>query len=277
MKFSVLMSVYAKEKPEFLYKSIKSLLEQTLLPNEIVLVEDGPLTRELDFVINDICKRNELIKIVKLPQNIGLGGALNEGMKFCSYDYIARMDSDDICFPERFEKQISFLLNNPDIDVLGSWTQEFTEDENGNINYLALKKFPLSVWDNFKFSLSRCPVEHPAVIFKKDAVIKAGGYQKFYLFEDYYLWARMFVKGSKFANIGEPLLYFRMTQDSYRRRGGLKYAKSEAKALSEFRRIGFLSITEYYLALIERIPVRLLPNFIRQLIYRKVLRKYAKI
>ena len=275
MKFSVLMSVYAKEKPKFLRMSLDSILNQTRKPNEIVLVEDGLLGTELNSVIDEFCNKTDILKLVKLPVNLGLGNALNEGLKQCSYDYIARMDSDDICFDNRFEMQIEYLEKHPDIDVLGSWTQEFTEDSDGQMHLYALKKFPLTVWENFKYSLSRCPVEHPAVILRKDAVIKAGGYQKFYLFEDYYLWARMFVNGSKFANIGEPLLYFRMTPDSYKRRGGLKYAKSEAKALFEFYKMGFLSKTEYYRALIERMPVRLLPNYVRQLIYQRFLRRYT--
>ena len=269
------MSVYAKEKPKFLRMSLDSILNQTRKPNEIVLVEDGLLGTELNSVIDEFCNKTDILKLVKLPVNLGLGNALNEGLKQCSYDYIARMDSDDICFDNRFEMQIEYLEKHPDIDVLGSWTQEFTEDSDGQMHLYALKKFPLTVWENFKYSLSRCPVEHPAVILRKDAVIKAGGYQKFYLFEDYYLWARMFVNGSKFANIGEPLLYFRMTPDSYKRRGGLKYAKSEAKALFEFYKMGFLSKTEYYRALIERMPVRLLPNYVRQLIYQRFLRRYT--
>ena len=275
MRFSVLMSVYAKEKPAYLHESLKSVFNQTLLPTEVVLVEDGPLTEDLEKVVDGFAKRYDSLKIIKLEKNVGLGKALNIGTKKCACEYIARMDSDDICFPDRFKKQVEYLNDHPDIDVLGSWTQEFTEDSDGQMHLYALKKFPLTVWENFKYSLSRCPVEHPAVILRKDAVIKAGGYQKFYLFEDYYLWARMFVNGSKFANIGEPLLYFRMTPDSYKRRGGLKYAKSEAKALFEFYKMGFLSKTEYYRALIERMPVRLLPNYVRQLIYQRFLRRYT--
>lgn len=274
MNFSVLMSVYAKEQPLYLRESLNSIFAQTLLPTEVVLVEDGPLTEELNRVVDEFTKKHDIIKVIRLQYNQGLGKALSIGCENCSFDYIARMDSDDICFPNRFEKQIGFLEKHSDIDVLGSWTQEFTLNEKGEKRYNALKKFPVSVWENVKFALSRCPVEHPAVIIKKSSLIEAGGYKSFYLFEDYYLWARMFVKGFKFSNLPEPLLYFRMSIDSFRRRGGWKYAMSEARALRQFKEIGFLSMGEYIKNILIRFPIRIMPNFIRENIYNRFLRRY---
>lgn len=165
--FSVLISVYRKEKPEFLKESLQSVFSQTLPADEVILVEDGPLTNELDSVINEFEQKESTLKVVKLPQNMGLGSALNEGLKFCKNEYVARMDSDDICFPERFEKQISYLKSHPDIDVIGSWTKEFYLDNQGNKVITSLKRFPHSIWENFKYCTKRCPVEHPSVIFKK--------------------------------------------------------------------------------------------------------------
>jgi glycosyltransferase involved in cell wall biosynthesis len=273
IKFSVLISVYKKENPEFLKESLQSIFSQTLLADEVILVQDGPLTEELDSVINEFRQKEPKLKIVKLPQNMGLGFALNKGLKFCNNEYIARMDSDDICFPERFEKQISYLQTHPDIDVIGCWTQEFHLDIHGNKVITSLKRFPHSIWENFKYCTKRCPVEHPAVIFKKKSVIDAGGYQSCYLFEDYHLWARMFVNGAKFYNIQEPLLYFRMSNDSFKRRGGFKYAINEYHALKTFRDIGFFSTKEFYFALITRFPIRIMPNCIRKFIYTRFLRK----
>lgn len=272
MKFSVLMSVYVKENPLSLERSLNSIYNQTLPPNEVILVEDGPLTTELDAVINDFKTKCPSLKLVKLAQNQGLGKALNEGLNHCSFDYVARMDSDDICFPERFEKQMSYLESHPDIDVIGCWTQEFCMDEKGEMQLMSLKRFPHNVWDNFKYCTKRCPIEHPAVIFKKGSVVEVGGYQHCYLFEDYHLWARMFVNGSKFYNIQEPLLYFRMSDDSFKRRGGMKYAKSEYNALKEFKRMGFLSRNEFLFAVVTRFPIRILPNFLRKFVYTKFLR-----
>ena len=268
------MSVYKKENPSSLQKSLESVFSQTLFPDEVVLVEDGPLTEGLYQVISKFEEKYDNLKIIKSEKNQGLGLALAMGTKECSYDYIARMDTDDICHPSRFEKQIKYIKEHPDIDVLGSWTQEFTENKRGEIELHALKKFPVSVWGNVKFSLHRCPVEHPAVIIKKSALIEAGGYKGFYLFEDYYLWARMFVNGCKFANIAEPLLYFRMSVDSFKRRGGWKYAKSEMKALKQFLDIGFLSRSEYLSNIAIRLPIRLMPNFIREIVYNLLLRRY---
>lgn len=267
------MSVYVKENPLALKQSLESIYKQTLLPDEIILVEDGPLTPSLDAVIDDFKTRKMNLKVLKLAQNQGLGRALNEGLKHCSFDYVARMDSDDICFPERFEKQIAYLSANPDIDAIGCWTQEFYIDEKGEMQTMSLKRFPHNVWDNFKYCTKRCPIEHPAVVFKKSSVMKVGGYQHCYLFEDYHLWARMFVNGAKFYNIQEPLLYFRMTNDSFKRRGGWKYAKNEYNALKEFKRIGFLSKSEFLFAVITRFPIRVLPNFIRKFVYTTFLRK----
>jgi glycosyltransferase involved in cell wall biosynthesis len=273
INFSVLISVYKKERPEYLKESLQSIFSQTLLANEIILVEDGPLTEDLDFIIHEFEQKESTLKIIKLPQNVGLGSALNEGLKYCSYDYVARMDSDDICFPERFERQINYLKNHPDIDVIGCWTKEFHLDNQGNKIITSLKRFPHTVWENIKYCTKRCPVEHPAVIFKKKAVLAAGGYQHCYLFEDYHLWARMFVNGCKFYNIQEPLLFFRMSNESFIRRGGYKYAVNEYNALKTFRDIGFLTSKEFYFAVLTRFPVRIMPNSIRKLIYTKFLRK----
>lgn len=273
IQFSVLMAVYKKEKPSYLEESLASIFFQTLSADEVILIKDGPLTEDLENVINKFQVTQPTLKIIQLNQNQGLGNALNVGMKHCSYDYIARMDSDDICFPNRFELQIAYIENHPDIDVVGSWTQEFYEKRQGTKVITSLKKFPHKAWDNFKYCTKRCPVEHPAVIFKKVSVLEAGGYQHCYLFEDYHLWARMFVDGAKFYNLQEPLLYFRTSRESYSRRGGIKYAKNEYNVLKQFKQIGFLSKYEFIYAVITRFPVRIIPNFIRTYIYKIFLRK----
>lgn len=272
--FSVLMSVYKKENPSYMRDCLNSVFNQTLQPTEVVLVEDGPLTQELYDLVSNFEKHHSRLKVVPLEKNGGLGKALNEGLKHCSYDYVARMDTDDQCYPTRFEKQIKFLEEHPNIDVVGSLTTEFTDDGNGVKKILSTKYFPETVEETERYSWKRCPVEHPAVIFKKQAVLKAGGYQHCLLFEDYHLWARMLVNGAKFYNIQEPLLYFRMTEDSFNRRGGLKYAMNEFKALGMFRKIGFLSNRQYLFTILTRFPVRVMPHYIRKFIYNKFLRRH---
>lgn len=270
--FSVLISVYKKENPSYLRECLKSVFSQTLLANEVILVKDGPLSEDLDKVINEFQIIQPTLKIIKLDQNQGLGNALNEGIKYCSYDYIARMDSDDICFPNRFERQILYLEKHPDIDIVGTYSQEFSEDQNGLKTYNALKKFPISNEECYKYAKKRNPMEHPTVIFKKSSIMTAGGYMHCYLFEDYYMWIRMFLNKCTFHNISEPLLYFRMTKESFRRRGGWNYVKAELRALRTFKSTGFYTPTQYWKNIITRIPVRLMPNIVRKYIYNLFLR-----
>lgn len=267
MNFSVLLSVYNKENPSYLRESLHSIFNQSLQPTEVVLVEDGPLNAGLYAVIKEFADVQHSLRILSLDKNVGLGLALKKGMEECKYEYIARMDSDDICFPNRFEKQMKYIEENPGIDVLGCWTQEFTTDKNGEKIMLALKKFPRNPWDNFKYCTKRCPVEHPAVIFKKSAVLAAGGYQHCLLFEDYHLWARMFVNGAIFQNLQEPLLYFRTSVDAIKRRGGWKYAINELHTLREFQKIGFLSKMQLIYSIVVRFPVRIMPTSLRKLVY----------
>lgn len=264
------MSVYWKENPANLKKALDSVFSQTRQADEIVLVGDGPLPDGLCAVISDYQSHQEF-HFVPLAQNMGLGLALKEGMSHCNNEWVARMDSDDICFPERFERQMGFLESHTGIDVLGCWTKEFVERD-GQRYITATKRFPHTVADNLRFARHRCPVEHPAVVLRKSAVLQAGGYRHCPLFEDYDLWARMLVRDARFHNLQEPLLYFRMSADSFRRRGGLKYAMTEGKALLEFRRIGFVSWWQCLCDLCVRVPVRLMPCAIRAWIYKRLLR-----
>ena len=269
MKFSVLLSIYSKEKYNYLKKSLDSIFCQSIIPDEVVLVEDGPLTEELYLILDEYEKKYPQLKRIKLPVNGGLGKALNEGLKHCSYDLVARMDTDDICFPDRFEKQIRYMLDNPDIDISSAWIEEFEEEVN---NIKSVKKVPETHKEVSVYIKSRNPLNHPAVIFRKSAIEKAGGYQHFPLFEDYYLWARMFANGSKFGNIQEPLLHFRTSSDMFKRRGGIRYAVNSAKFQWQLHKLGIISTTAAIKASIIRGAVYLMPNSIRKIIYSKLLR-----
>lgn len=269
MKFSVLMSLYFKERPEYLRQSLDSIFRQTLAVDEVILVEDGPVTPELEAVIREFQELYLELKVVPLPINGGLGNALNEGLKHCSYELVARMDTDDIAAIDRFEKQVSFMSNNPDIDICGSWLQEFEGDIS---NKKAIKKVPATHEEISEYAKSRNPLNHPSVMFRKKAVIDAGGYKPFPLFEDYYLWARMMVNGCKFANIPECLVNFRVSPDMYKRRGGFKYAKDSAKFQWTLHKLGIISAASAIKASILRGIIYLLPNHLRALIYSKLLR-----
>lgn len=268
INFSVLLSVYYKESPLYLSQALCSIIKQSMPPTEIILVEDGKLPKTLEEVISQFQENNSTIKIVQLPYNQGLGRALNEGLKHCSYELIARMDTDDIAKPNRFEKQIRIFEKYPDIDVCSAWIEEFENDTN---NILSIKKLPEQHIDILKYAKHRCPINHPVVMYKKQAVLKAGGYEGFP--EDYRLWAKMIMNGAQFYNIQESLLYFRFSKNMIKRRGGWKYAIADIKSQIEFYKLGLFGIPTLMYNILIRVTVRLTPNLIRSLIYKKILRK----
>lgn len=268
--FSVLLSLYTKEQPSFLKLSLDSLFSQTLLPSEIVLVKDGPLTDELDAIVSDYERRYPILKVVALAQNQGLGRALNEGLKHCSYDLVARMDTDDIAKPNRFEKQVRIFNEYPEIDVCSAWVEEFIESPHYPVS---VKKLPEQHDDIVVYAQSRNPINHPVVMFRKKAVLEAGGYQHFPLFEDYYLWVRMLANGARFYNIQESLLYFRTSPDMFKRRGGLKYAMDEFRFQKVMFGMNMISSKQFLLNVMTRFPVRIAPNQVRSWLYKKALRK----
>lgn len=267
-QFSVLMSIYCKENPKYFNRAMLSIWdEQTIKPNEIVLVQDGKLSNELYKVIEEWKnKLGEVLKIIPLEQNVGLGNALNEGMKYCSYELIARMDTDDISLLTRFEKQLE-IFKNRDIDICGSWISEFDSDEKKIVSY---RKVQEKHEDIVIYSKIRNPINHPSVMYKKLSVKNAGGYKKMMWFEDYYLWARMILNGAKFYNIQEPLVNMRAGYAQLERRGGLKYAIEEFKFLNRLRKIGFLSLNQFFKCVIIRFIARILPKSFLKKIYKKI-------
>lgn len=270
MSFSVLMSLYSKERPDYLRQSFDSVFNQTLKPSEVILVEDGPLTDELYSVLDEYQKKYPELKRIPLPQNGGLGKALNEGLKHCSYELVARMDTDDIAVSDRFEKQTKVFDKYPQVEVVSAWIQEFDSDSGNNI---AIRKIPEFPFEIYKYGKKRCPVNHPVVMFKKKTVDFAGGYLPFPLFEDYYLWVRLLLNGAKFYNIQECLLNFRTSTDMYKRRGGLKHALDEVRFQRHIRKLGYISRTLLITNVMIRFTTRIFPNSLRAWIYKNLLRK----
>lgn len=270
MKFSVLLSLYYKESALFLHESLTSVFNQTVRPAEIVLVEDGPLTPELYSVLSEFSINHPEIKRVSLERNSGLGVALNEGLRHCTCDLVARMDSDDISKPERFERQAEFMAEHPDIAVCGSWIDEFIGSTD---NVVSQRRLPETSAEIAEFGRKRNPMNHPTVMFRKSAVEAAGGYEHFPLFEDYWLWARMLKAGYRFYNIQESLLWFRTSADVYRRRGGWRYAMTELKFQNSLRKLGCISCADIIINGSARFAVRLLPNSIRKTLYAKLARQ----
>ena len=269
MEFSVLMSVYEREQPSHLWEALDSVFAQTLPPTEVVLVEDGPLVPELHAVVEDEQQRHDNLVVITLDENQGLGEALNIGLSHCRYDLVARMDTDDVCKPERFARQVAFMEQHPDIDVLGTWVDEFV----GDISQVVSTRRPPEHHDDIvSFGRKRNPINHPSVMFRRHSVERAGSYLHFYLFEDYYLWARMIQQGSRFHNLPESLLYFRMSGNMFQRRGGLSYVKTEIAFQKKLRQTGYIGYMRMIKNISIRTAMRIIPNKMRQFFYLHVLR-----
>lgn len=272
MNYSVLMSVYRKDDPIWLHEAIFSILNSSLKTNDFVIVKDGPVTKEIENVINDFQKEYKgIFNIIELKKNVGLGPALNKGVLACKNELVARIDADDISCKDRTLKQIKVFENN-DIDICGTMAKEFKENIS---NICGLAEFPKTHEDIVKYAKKRNPFCHPSVMFKKSAVLKAGNYQSCHLCEDYDLWIRMINSGSKCYNIDEYLHYWRVSDDFYKRRSGFKYLKSILTFFNRQYKNGFLNIFEYLNAVFVRTIVYLMPNKLRGFIYKKFLRKKA--
>lgn len=263
------MSVYSKENATFLRDAMNSMWEQTIPTDDFVLVCDGPLNQDLDKVINEMLEDHfGVLNIIRLEKNSGLGNALNEGLKQCKNELVARMDSDDIADHNRCEKQLQVFQTNSSIDLCSGTVIEFNSSIN---NVVGVRKLPESNEDIRVFSKKRNPFNHPAVMFKKTAVERAGGYiEKFHLFEDYYLWIRMLNKGSLGINIPEPILYMRTPDDFYLRRGGYKYSKVLLSFYKWMKSVKWITGSDYYCSAIPHAFMCVLPLFIRKSIYKVI-------
>lgn len=273
-EYSVLMSVYYKENPIWFDTSINSMFEQTIKPKEFVLVEDGKLTDELDEIVNKYGKKYaNIFKVIKLEKNVGLGLALKRGVEECSCEYIARMDSDDYSMPNRIEKEFKIFEQNPQVSIVGTNVSEFIDRIDNVICNVVL---PETNEEIIKFSKKRNPFRHPSVIFKKSDVLDAGNYREYYLCEDYDMWLRMIRNGTKCYNIQENLVFMRINEDFFKRRGGHKYFKSIKKFKKEQLDNGYFTRAEYLKTIIPHAIVCYMPNVLRNFVYKKFLRKKEK-
>ena len=269
-KFSVLISVYRREHPAWLRESLDSVFGQTAAPAEVVLVEDGPLTPELEAVVREFEGKRPELHVVRTPQNRGLGPALATGLEHCSYELVARMDTDDISLPTRFERQLSVFREHPEISVCSTWMNEFYGTPEHVIN---VKRLPETSEELYKYGQKRNPANHPTVMLRKTAVQQCGGYQAYPLFEDYYLWVRMLMIGSRFYCIQEPLQLFRTSPDMYARRGGFRYALTEAHFQFFLFGIRYINRWTFLCNLVVRFATRILPLRVRGWLYRRALRR----
>lgn len=272
--YSVLMSVYEKEKPEYLKAAIDSILNQTHQTNDFVLVCDGPLGNGLEDVIADFVKTAPgLFHIYRLSKNMGLAKALNHGIMQCKNEIIVRMDSDDISAPERAQRELQ-VMEEQGADIVGSNIIEFVDSIDQTIQE---RNVPETHKEIVQFAKKRSPFNHPSVVYKKSAVIDCGLYDDYQYFEDYNLWAVMLKKRYRGYNVQENLLYMRAGEEMYKRRGGLRYIRCIFRFENNLRRLGYINMVQFLFQSLSRSIISLVPNRLRKGVYAKVLREKKDI
>lgn len=268
MKFSVLLSLYYKESAVFLNDCLESIARNTCAPDQIVIVFDGYISEDLHSVVNKFLSRLP-IDIVQLDSNVGLGKALNHGLQYCRNELIFRMDTDDICLPERFEHQLNYMKSHPEVVLLGSAIEEF----DNTMNIRQGKRFSVTRHEDIKFfAKKRNPFNHMTVVFRKSVIENIGGYQHHYLMEDYNLWLRILAAGYCTHNLSEVLVNVRAGRNMLSRRKGYPYIKSEIYLAKLKYKLKLDNLTGVISTCIIRIIPRILPIPLLKLVY-KALRK----
>ncbi|WP_289301612.1 glycosyltransferase [Sporofaciens musculi] len=273
--FSVAMCVYAGDNAEWFGEALQSItLKQTVRPDEIVIVVDGPVPKTIKNVIHKYMEisvqESFCLKPVWLEKNRGLGNALKIAVSQCQYEIIARMDSDDIARRSRFKTQLEILDLNPHIDVVGGDISEFIGDKQ---NVVGKRTLPVTDKEIKRYAKKRCPFNHMTVMYRKAAVMKAGGYQDWFWNEDYYLWIRMQERGMVFANTGTVLVDVRVGEEMYRRRGGWKYYKSEIRLQKYMLDHRVISYGAYVMNCSKRFIVQvLMTSRMREWTYKALIR-----
>lgn len=266
-KYSILMSLYWKEKPEYLTQAIDSMLSQTVQSDEIVIVKDGPLTEALEAVLQSFGSR---ITIVTSDVNIGLGKALNLGLSHCKNELVARMDTDDIAKPDRCEKQLNKFAAKPELAIVGSWVDEF---HNTTSDIISVRKVPCSHDDIYNYAKRRSAFNHPAVMYRKTAVEANGGYSDMRRNQDVDLFGRMLFAGCRAENIDESLLWFRSNDDLAKRRRSWENSMSYIDTIHKFWKMGYSTYLDYVTVAVAQTGMFLMPVRLQHWVYNKFLRK----
>lgn len=269
--FSVAMGVYHGDNPEYIRIAVKSIYDnQTVKPDEIVIVVDGPIPESIESVISEL-QEGRPVRIVRFKENKGHAAARQAGLDAASNNLVAIMDADDISLPDRFERQLKALREHPQVAVVGGQIKEFIDDPN---NVVGDRIVPISDSDIKTYLKSRCPMNLVTVMYRRDAVLDAGGFMDWYCEEDYYLWIRLAEKGHRFFNIAENMVNVRVGKEMYQRRGGWKYFKSEARLQSYMLKHGIISAPRYVYNTLGRFVIQVaMPNKLRGFVFQKLFRK----
>jgi glycosyltransferase involved in cell wall biosynthesis len=271
--FSLLLPVHANDHAAYVREAFHSAVhDQTLRPDHVVLVQDGPVPKPLAECIEQLRADSPVpVTFVPLDHNHGLGPALDAGLAASPHDVVARMDSDDVAMPQRFAVQLPVIAAGA--DIVGAGLLEFGRDTN---DIVGCRTPPSDPADIARYARIHDPFNHPTVIYRRDAVIKAGGYGDLPLMEDYWLFARMLANGAKAANVPEPLVYYRVGAGAYQRRGGRTLLRSELALQRRLRAEGFTSPGQYVRNVVIRGGYRLLPWWVRRAAYRLIVAPYGR-
>src|SRR5580700_11055120 len=270
--FTLLVSVYEGDRPEYLRRALRSAVdEQTVRPDQVVIVRDGPVRDELARCLDELCRRSPVpVTYVPLPDNLGLGPALDEGLAVSWFDVVARMDADDVAMPHRFEVELPLIA---DADIVGGGLLEFVTDTDDIVGQRVPPTDPGQIQ---RYARMHDPFNHPTIVYRRHAVLEAGGYGEFPLMEDYALFARMLERGARAVNVAEPLVFYRVGPEAFKRRGGTGLLRSELRLQREFRRRRFTSRAEFVRNVIIRGGYRLIPWWCRRALYKPVVAHFAE-
>ena len=270
--FSLLVSVYDGDRPDYLRRALRSAIDdQTVRPDQVVIVRDGPVRSELEACLEEVRATSPVpVTMVPLERNSGLGPALNAGLTASWFDVIARMDGDDVAMPRRFEVQMPLIAN---ADIAGSGLLEFVTDTD---NVIGRRIPPTDPKQIARYARVHDPFNHPTVVYRRAAVLAAGGYGDLPRMEDYALFVRMLQGGARAVNVAEPLVYYRVGAKAFKRRGGGGLLRSELRLQREFRRRGFTSGREYVRNVVVRGGYRLIPWWLRRAVYRPLVALYSR-
>jgi glycosyltransferase involved in cell wall biosynthesis len=270
--FSLLVPVYDGDRPDHLRRALRSAVDdQTVRPDQVVIVRDGPVRDELAECLDEFVRRSPVpVTLVPLPHNSGLGPALDQGLAASWFDVIARMDADDVAMPHRFEVELPLI---EDADIVGAGLLEFVEDTD---HIVGQRTPPTEPGQIQRYARMHDPFNHPTVVYRRRAVLAAGGYGDLPLMEDYALFARMLAGGARAVNVAEPLVFYRVGAQAYKRRGGAALLRSELRLQREFRRRGFTTPAEYARNVLVRGGYRLIPWWCRRAVYKPIVARYAE-
>lgn len=263
---SVLMAVYGGDDPKYFCDALESILNQTVRPNEIVVVVDGPIGKKIETILNNFKK---YLKIVRLPMNCGVGNARNEGLKACSNELVAIMDPDDIAVPNRLELQLAAFQENKKLSVVGGQIAEFQKNTK---NITGVRKVPLDIADIRKFAKKRSPFNNVTVMYKKSEVLAVGGYPNLNRAEDYWLFAKMLAKKKMVKNLPDVLVYVRTSEAELERKKSWQHTKEMIYARRQIKKLGVINSWDLFVTSVAQIIVFLAPKKLVRSIYKNLLR-----